>query len=47
MNLKKHRATWKIVQKYLNDMKEDDVITFDHLLVNLKVSEQNYLLVIR
>ena len=45
--LEHHKETWKIVQKYLNDMKEGEDITFDQLLVNLKVTEQNYLLAIR
>ena len=41
-----HKETWKIAQKYLNDMKEGEDITFDQLLVNLKLTEQNYLLAI-
>ena len=45
--LEQHKESWKIVQKYFNDMKEGDDITFDQLLVNLKVNEQNYLLAIR
>ena len=42
-----HKETWKIVQKDLNDMKEGEDITFDQLLVNLKLAEQDYLLAIR
>ena len=42
-----HKETWKIVQKYLNDMKEGEDMTFDQLLVNLKLTEQNYRLAIR
>ena len=45
--LEHHKETWKIVQKYLNDMKEGEDITFDQLLVNLKLTEQDYLLAIR
>ena len=45
--LEHHKETWKIVQKYLNDMKEGEDITFDQLLVNLKLTEQNCLLAIR
>ena len=45
--LERHKETWKIVQKYLNDMKEGEDITFDQLLVNLKLTEQNYRLAIR
>ena len=44
--LEHHKETWEIVQKYLNDMKEGEDITFDQLLVNLKLTEQNYLLAI-
>ena len=45
--LEHRKETWKIVQKYLNDMKEGEDLTFDQLLVNLKLTEQNYLLAIR
>ena len=38
-----HNDTWKFVKKHLNDMKDGENITFDQLLVNLKLSEQNYL----
>ena len=44
--LEHHKETWEIVQKYLNDMKEGEDITFDQLLVNLKLTEQNFLLAI-
>ena len=44
--LEHRKETWKIVQKYLNDMKEGEDLTFDQLLVNLKLTEQNYLLAI-
>ena len=45
--LEHRKETWKIVQKYLNDMKEGEDLTFDQLLVNLKLTEQNYILAIR
>ena len=45
--LKQHKYTWKFVQKHINDMKEGEPISFDQLLVNLKLTEQNYLLAIR
>lgn len=41
-----HKDTWKLIKKYLNDMKEGEGITFDQLLVNLKLTEQNYLLAV-
>ena len=47
LNIIHHKETWKIVQKYLNDMKEGEDITFDQLLVYLKLTEQDYLLAIR
>ena len=42
-----HKDTWKFVKKHLNDMKEGEDITFDQLLVNLKLTEQNYLLAVQ
>ena len=45
--LKEHKDNWKSIQKHLNDSKEGEDITFDQLLVNLKITEENYLLVIR
>jgi hypothetical protein len=42
-----HKDTWKFIKKRLNDMKEGDDITFDQLLVNLELTEQNYLLAVR
>ena len=38
---------WKDIQKKLNDLKEGEDISFDQLLTNLDVSEQNYILAIR
>ena len=45
--LTQHKNNWKSIQKHLNDSKEGEDITFDQLLVNLKITEQNYLLAIR
>ena len=45
--LERHKETWNFVKKYLNDMKEGENITFDQLLVNLRLTEQNYLLALR
>ena len=38
-----HKNNWKFIQKYLNDLKGDD-ITFDQLLLNLKITEENHYL---
>ena len=46
MNLINIKDTWKFVKKHLNDMKDGEDIAFDQLLVNLKVTEQKYLLAI-
>ena len=45
--LKQCQETWKNIKKKLNDMKKGEDITFDQLLLNLNVSEETYLLVIR
>ena len=45
--LGEHKDTWKFIKKHLNDMKDGEDIAFDQLLVNLKVTEQKYLLAIR
>jgi hypothetical protein len=45
--LDQHKDTWKLIKKHLNDMKEGEDITFDQLLVKLKLTEQNYLLAIQ
>ena len=45
--LKHHKNNWKLIQKHLNDLKEGDDITFTQLLVNLKMTEQNYMLAVR
>ena len=45
--IRKHKDMWKDISKHLNDMKEGEEITFDQLLINLNVTEQNYYLAIR
>ena len=45
--LDQHKDAWQFIKKYLNDMKEGEDITFDQLCINLKLTEQNYLLAIR
>ena len=45
--IRKHKEIWKDISKHLNDMKEGEEITFDQLLINLNVTEQNYYLAIR
>lgn len=44
---KKHKDTWKSIKLYLDDIKEGEDISFDELLLKLKVTEENYLLAIR
>ena len=43
---KKHEDTWKSIKLYLDDIKEGEDISFDELLLKLKVTEENYLLAI-
>ena len=45
--INKHKDTWKNITKYLNATREGEDITFDQLLVNLGITEQNYILAIR
>ena len=45
--IRKHNDMWKDISKHLNDMTEGEEITFDQLLINLNVTEQNYYLAIR
>ena len=42
-----HKDAWQFIKKHLNDMKDGEDITFDQLFINLKLTEQNYLLAIR
>ena len=44
---KKHEDMWKSIQMYLDDIKEGEHISFDELLLNLKVTEKSYILAIR
>ena len=44
---KKHEAMWKSIKMYLDDIKEGEHISFDELLLNLKVTEESYILAIR
>ena len=45
--VRKHKDSWKNISKHLNGMKEGEEITFDQLLINLNVREQNYHLAIQ
>lgn len=45
--LKMHKNTWKSVKEHLDNMNEGDDITFDQLLLDLKLTEENYLLAVR
>ena len=42
-----HKGKWNLIKKQLNDMKEGDNVSFNQLLANLKVTENNYILAIR
>ena len=44
--IKTRNDNWKSITKYLDDMKEGEDITFDQLLLNLNITEENYLLAI-
>ena len=44
--IKTRKDNWKSITKYLDDMKEGEDITFDQLLLNLNITEENYLLAI-
>ena len=45
--VRKHKDNWKNISKHLNDMKEGEDISFDELLTNISITEQNYYLAIR
>ena len=47
MKLNNIKILGNLKKKHLNDMKEGEDISFDQLLVNLKLTEQNYLLAIQ
>ena len=42
--IRKYKDTWKTITKHLNDMKGGEEITFDQLLINLNITENNYYL---
>ena len=44
--VKLHKDTWKSIKKHLDNMKEGEDITFDQLLLDLNVTEENYLLAV-
>ena len=46
-DFRKHKENWKNVSKNLNDMIEGDDVTFEQMLINLDITEQNYYLAIR
>ena len=46
IEVKNHKDTWKLIKNHLDDMKEGENTSFDQLLLNLKVTEENYLLAI-
>ena len=46
-DVRKLKVLWKNIKQQLNDMKEGENITFDQLLTDLNVSENDYLLAIR
>lgn len=41
-----HKDHWKSIKKYLDEMKEGEDISFNQLLLNLNILEENYLLAI-
>ena len=42
-----HKDRWKNIQKYLNDLKEGEDVTYDQLLQTLNVSEDDYILAVQ
>ena len=44
--IKHHKESWKAINKHLNDLKEGKEITFDQLLIDLNITEKNYLLAV-
>ena len=46
-DVRKHKDTWKNISKQLNGVIEGEDITFEQLLINLKITEQNYYLAIQ
>lgn len=46
-DIKKHKNTRENINKHSNDLKEGKDITFDQLLIDLNITEQNYYLAVR
>ena len=46
-DVRKHKDTWKNISKQLNGTIEGGDITFEQLLINLKIIERNYYLAIQ
>ena len=44
--IKMHKNNWKIIKRYLDDLKEGEDISFDQSLLNMSIKEENYLLAI-
>lgn len=45
--IKRHKDTWKAIKIHLDEMMEGEDISFDQLLSDLDVTEENYLLAVR
>ena len=45
--IKQLKETWKTIKKQLNDLKEGECMTFEELLLKLKVTENDYRLAVR
>ena len=45
--IRSHKDLWKNVNQYLNDLKEGIQITFDNLLLDLGITEGDYVLAVR
>lgn len=44
--IKYKKEFWKVINKYLNDLKEGKEIIFDQLFIDLNIIEKNYLFVV-
>ena len=45
--MKQLKETWKTIKKQLNDLKEGERMTFEELLLKLKVTKNDYRLAVR
>ena len=45
--IKLHKDNWKSIKTYLDEIKDDEVIPFDQVLLKLNITEENYLYAIR